>query len=36
MKMVKTSDSIKVAYLNLYENFASLGEKQILIIVGQN
>ena len=34
--MVKTSDLIKVTYLSLYENFAGLGKKEILIIVGQN
>lgn len=34
--MVKTSDYIKVTHLSLYENFAGLGDKKILIIVGQN
>ena len=34
--MVKTSDYIKVTHLSLYENFTGLGEKEILIIVGQN
>ena len=34
--MLKTSDLKKVTYLILYENFAGLGKKEILIIVGQN